>query len=46
VLAGKVVMATVPVRDLRRARPFYENVLGLKLVGDQDSEALTFETAN
>lgn len=45
-LAGKVVMATVAVRDLTRARPFYEDVLGLKLVADQDSEALTFESAD
>ncbi|HEY0053377.1 MAG TPA: VOC family protein [Caulobacteraceae bacterium] len=29
-------MATVPVKDLARARPFYEGVLGLKPIGGQE----------
>jgi catechol 2,3-dioxygenase-like lactoylglutathione lyase family enzyme len=42
-LGGKDVMATVAVRDIKAAKKFYENTLGLKLVDAQDSEAVTYQ---
>jgi catechol 2,3-dioxygenase-like lactoylglutathione lyase family enzyme len=43
-LAGKEAIATVPVKDISRAKRFYEETLGLRLTEDQESEALTYET--
>jgi catechol 2,3-dioxygenase-like lactoylglutathione lyase family enzyme len=37
-LGSKDVMATVAVRSLAVARPFYEDILGLKLVDDSQAE--------
>jgi catechol 2,3-dioxygenase-like lactoylglutathione lyase family enzyme len=42
-LASKEVMATVAVRDLSVAKRFYEEALGLELIDEQDSEALTYQ---
>ena len=42
-LAAKEVMATVAVRDLEKARKFYEGTLGLKLTDAQEEEALTYQ---
>jgi catechol 2,3-dioxygenase-like lactoylglutathione lyase family enzyme len=43
-LAGKEAIATVPVKDISRAKRFYEETLGLRLTQDQESEALTYES--
>jgi catechol 2,3-dioxygenase-like lactoylglutathione lyase family enzyme len=45
VLAAKEVMATVAVRDLGKAKKFYEGTLGLKLTDAQEEEALTSQSA-
>src|SRR5690349_2004607 len=42
-LGDKETMATVGVRDLAVAKKFYEDILGLKLIDAQDSEALTYQ---
>lgn len=42
-LSNSTAIATVAVRDLDRARPFYEEQLGLALL-DANSEVLTFKT--
>jgi len=43
-IAVKDAIATVAVRDINVAKKFYEGTLGLRLVHDQDSEALTYES--
>ena len=43
-LGGTNAIATVAVKDLRRAREFYEDVLGLRVKDAQGSEAITFES--
>jgi catechol 2,3-dioxygenase-like lactoylglutathione lyase family enzyme len=43
-LAGKEAIATVAVKDISRAKRFYEETLGLRLTQDQESEALTYES--
>lgn len=43
-LAGKEAIATVPVKDISRAKRFYEETLGLRLTQNQESEALTYES--
>jgi catechol 2,3-dioxygenase-like lactoylglutathione lyase family enzyme len=43
VLGGKEAMATVAVRDLAKARQFYEGTLGLRLTDQQEQEAITFQ---
>jgi catechol 2,3-dioxygenase-like lactoylglutathione lyase family enzyme len=43
-LAGKEAIATVAVKDINRARRFYEDTLGLRLTQNQESEALTYES--
>lgn len=43
-LAAKNAMATVAVRDLARAKRFYEGTLGLELVDSQGEEALAFRS--
>jgi catechol 2,3-dioxygenase-like lactoylglutathione lyase family enzyme len=42
VLAAKEAMATVAVRDLEKAKRFYEGTLGLELTDSQEQEALTY----
>jgi catechol 2,3-dioxygenase-like lactoylglutathione lyase family enzyme len=43
-LAEKDAMATVAVKDLAAARKFYEGVLGLRPVGGDQREAVTYKT--
>jgi catechol 2,3-dioxygenase-like lactoylglutathione lyase family enzyme len=45
-LGGKEATATVPVRDIKAAKKFYENTLGLKLADDQEPEALVYRSGN
>jgi catechol 2,3-dioxygenase-like lactoylglutathione lyase family enzyme len=45
-LGGKETMATVAVRDLAKAKHFYEGALGLTLVATQQEEALTYQAGN
>lgn len=45
-LSGKEVMATVAVRDLNAAKRFYEGTLGLKLIDQQESEAVTYQAGS
>jgi catechol 2,3-dioxygenase-like lactoylglutathione lyase family enzyme len=45
-LGGKEAMATLSVRDLNAAKRFYEGTLGLKLIDQQESEALTFQAGS
>jgi len=46
VLGAKEAMATVAVRDLEKARKFYEDTLGLRLADQQEQEALTYQAGN
>jgi catechol-2,3-dioxygenase len=46
VLAAKEVMATVAVRDLGKAKKFYEGTLGLRLTDAQEEEALTYQAGS
>jgi catechol-2,3-dioxygenase len=43
VLGAKEALATVAVRDLDRAKRFYEGTLGLKRTDQQEEEALTYQ---
>jgi len=43
VLNSAKLMAFVPIRDSRRSRPFYENVLGLRFISD-DPFALVMDS--
>ncbi|HLK38600.1 MAG TPA: VOC family protein [Polyangiaceae bacterium] len=43
-LGNADAIATVAVRDLTRAREFYEGVLGLRVLNAQGSEAITFQS--
>jgi catechol 2,3-dioxygenase-like lactoylglutathione lyase family enzyme len=43
-LGGTNAIATVAVKDLKRAREFYEGVLGLRVKDAQGAEAITFES--
>ena len=45
-LAGKSAMATIAVRDLGRAKRFYQGTLGLELVDSQGEEALAFRSGD
>jgi catechol 2,3-dioxygenase-like lactoylglutathione lyase family enzyme len=45
-LSGKDVTATVAVRDIKKARKFYESTLGLKVVHEESGEALSFESGS
>ena len=45
-LGAKEAMATVAVRDLEKARKFYEGTLGLRLTDEQEQEALTYQAGN
>lgn len=42
-LGAKEAMATVAVRDLEKAKKFYEGTLGLRLTDAQEEEALTYQ---
>lgn len=42
-LGAKEAMATVAVRDLDKAKKFYEGTLGLKLTDEEGQEALTYK---
>ena len=42
-LGAKEAMATVAVRDLQKAKKFYEGTLGLKLTEEEGQEALTYK---
>jgi catechol 2,3-dioxygenase-like lactoylglutathione lyase family enzyme len=42
-LAAKEVAATIPVKDLQKARKFYQETLGLTPIETEDGEAVTFE---
>ena len=43
-LGDKEAVATIAVKDLGRARKFYQDTLGLELVHTQGEEALTFKS--
>jgi catechol 2,3-dioxygenase-like lactoylglutathione lyase family enzyme len=43
-LGGNDVMATVAVKDLGAARPFYEQTLGLKVVGTEGDQAVVYQS--
>jgi catechol 2,3-dioxygenase-like lactoylglutathione lyase family enzyme len=45
-LRDKSAMATVAVRDLGKAKRFYEGTLGLKLVDSEGEEALVYRTGS
>ena len=45
-LGDKEAVATVSVRDLEAAKKFYQGVLGLKQVGADNSEALTYKSGS
>lgn len=45
-LGDKHAAATVAVKDIAKAKSFYEGTLGLKLVHDEGGEALSFRTGN
>jgi catechol 2,3-dioxygenase-like lactoylglutathione lyase family enzyme len=45
-LGSKDAIANVAVKDLARARKFYEGTLGLKKVGEEGEEALEFKSGN
>lgn len=45
-LTNKEAVATLAVRDLAAARRFYEGVLGLKPVGEQNPVAATYRSGN
>ena len=42
-LGVKEAMATVAVRDLQKAKKFYEGALGLELTAEEGEEALTYD---
>jgi len=45
-LSGKEAMATVAVRDLKAAKRFYEDTVGLELVATQEEGALTYQSGS
>jgi catechol 2,3-dioxygenase-like lactoylglutathione lyase family enzyme len=45
-LGNKDALANVAVKDLERARKFYEGTLGLKKVGEEDGELLAFKSGS
>jgi catechol 2,3-dioxygenase-like lactoylglutathione lyase family enzyme len=45
-LGDKEAIATVAVKDLQVAKKFYEGVMGLKPVGPDNPEALTFKSGS
>jgi len=45
-LAERDAAATIAVKDLDRAKKFYEGILGLKPSGGQDSEVRVYQSGN
>jgi len=45
-LADKGAMATLPVKDLARAKRFYEGTLHFKRSGAEDAEVATYRSGN
>src|SRR5687768_14959451 len=45
-LGNKDALANVAVKDLERARKFYEGTLGLKKVAEEDGEVLAFKSGS
>jgi catechol 2,3-dioxygenase-like lactoylglutathione lyase family enzyme len=45
-LGNRDALANVAVKDLDRARRFYEGTLGLKKVGEEDGELLAFKSGS
>ena len=45
-LAERDAAATIAVKDLDRAKKFYEGTLGLKPSGGQDSEVRVYQSGN
>jgi catechol-2,3-dioxygenase len=45
-LGDKEAVATLSVKDLKVARKFYESVLGLKSVGPENPEAVTYKSGS
>jgi catechol 2,3-dioxygenase-like lactoylglutathione lyase family enzyme len=45
-LGGKDAAATIPVRDIKAAKKFYENTLGLKLADSGEPEALVYKSGS
>jgi catechol 2,3-dioxygenase-like lactoylglutathione lyase family enzyme len=43
-LADRIAVATIAVKDLTAAKRFYEGVLGLKQIASEGEEAITFAT--
>lgn len=43
-LSGKDATATVAVRDIHKARQFYQSILGLELVHGESDHALSFQS--
>ena len=45
-LSNKDAMATIAVKNLKRAREFYEDTLQLSPTGEQGEEAITYKSGN
>jgi catechol 2,3-dioxygenase-like lactoylglutathione lyase family enzyme len=45
-LEAKDAVATIPVRDIKAAKRFYEGTVGLKLADASESEALTYKSGH
>jgi catechol 2,3-dioxygenase-like lactoylglutathione lyase family enzyme len=45
-LGDKEAIATISVKDLAKAKKFYEGTLGLKMVDAQGSEAVTYQSGS
>lgn len=45
-LGAKNAAATIPVKDIKSAKKFYEGTVGLKLEDSQESEALVYKSGS
>jgi catechol-2,3-dioxygenase len=45
-LGGKNAMATIAVRDLGKAKRFYQGTLGLELIDSEGEEALVYQSGS
>jgi catechol 2,3-dioxygenase-like lactoylglutathione lyase family enzyme len=45
-LGSKQAATNIAVKDLARARKFYEGTLGLKKVGEEDDEVVTYKSGD
>ena len=45
-LAGKKAMATIAVKDIKRAKKFYGDTLGLKKTGEEMDDVATYNSGN